>query len=253
MPVLTTIAAAGAGLAKAAKGAAAGKGKTGAALTRGARASAAAGLAGTAANQIEALTGGNKSAAPSAGSSGKDSEPEKSTGAKDTKEDMKARKESKDEFKGRIKSKVDSGEVLSDEDVKEIIEASDILADIEKYCEKVDLNTGEIWIDLNATVLDQLARHCFNYVYTYKEEAKELDPDIDTETPQLGVMAQDVEKVNPAAVEEINGAKFVNTDKLVLTLTGAVGELARKFNRMESRMEDQAKDDKKTVYLGTWE
>jgi hypothetical protein len=67
-----------------------------------------------------------------------------------------------------------------------------------------------------------------NYPYTYKEEAKEVDPSLDSTTEHIGPMAQDIEKVVPAAVvpDPKTGYKTVDTPRLSLATAGAVSALA---------------------------
>jgi len=209
--------------------------------------------AGNVAGAFEGATGGKKQGSiagvGTAATAG-------SRKAKDTKEDMQTRKEEKDEFKEKVRSHLDAGETLSDEDLKSLVSSaglpSGVPVDWDRCCERVDLNSGNVWVDVNGQVLDQLAEHCFNHLYTYKEEALELDPSIDTETPQLGPTAQEIEKVNPAAVTEVDGAKFVDTEKLTMTLAGALGELARRMHRIERDLERDKETDKGKIFLGTW-
>lgn len=86
------------------------------------------------------------------------------------------------------------------------------------------------------TVLDKYAEFLHNYLYTYKPEAQDIDPDINPEEEQIGIMAQDLEKVNPACVKEVNGAKVVDTGKLALMNAGALGDVARRLKALEEKM-----------------
>lgn len=83
-------------------------------------------------------------------------------------------------------------------------------------------------------VLDKYAEHLRNYVYTYKDAAKNVDPSIDPNQEHIGIMAQDLEKVNPACVETTpSGVKTVNTGRLALMNAGAIGDLARRVEQLE--------------------
>jgi len=217
------------------------------------KAGSAAQAVGSAAGEVEGMTGGKK---PS-GSKTPAKPSALPADAKASKQAITEKKEdTRDRFKEKVRGHLEKGETLSDEDLKTLLESAGrppgLPADWEKSCERVDLNSGDIWMDIDATILDQFADHCHNHLYTYKDEAREVDPGIDTETPQVGPTAQEIEKVNPAAVTEINGAKHVDTAKLAMTLAGAVGELARKMRRMEDRMESENEVDNAAIYLGTW-
>jgi hypothetical protein len=90
---------------------------------------------------------------------------------------------------------------------------------------------GHVWRD---DILDKYAEHIQNYEYTYKPEAQDVDPSIDPEETHIGPMAQDIEKVNPAAVQETpEGVKTVDTGRLALMNAGAIASLARKVNELE--------------------
>jgi hypothetical protein len=84
-------------------------------------------------------------------------------------------------------------------------------------------------------VLDKYAQHIKNYYYNYKPEAQAVDPSIDPAEQQLGPMAQDIEQVNPAAVaENPQGIKEVDTGRLALMNAGAIADLARKLDGLET-------------------
>jgi hypothetical protein len=91
---------------------------------------------------------------------------------------------------------------------------------------------GDHWRD---DVLDKYADYIQNYKYTYNEEAKKLDPGIDTKKEHIGPMAQDIEKVNPAAVnaDPKTGYKTVDTGRLALMNAGAIAELARQMKEIQ--------------------
>jgi hypothetical protein len=92
---------------------------------------------------------------------------------------------------------------------------------------------GHAWRD---DVLDNYAKYIQNYMYTYNDEALKVDPSIDTEQEHIGPMAQDIEKVNPAAVQEDPGTgyKTVDTGRLALMNAGAIAELARQVKELQS-------------------
>jgi hypothetical protein len=91
---------------------------------------------------------------------------------------------------------------------------------------------GHRWRD---DVLDAYADHILNYKYTYNDEAKKVDPSIDTSVEHIGPMAQDIEQVNPAAVHEDpkSGYKTVDTGRLALMNAGAIAELARQIKELQ--------------------
>lgn len=91
---------------------------------------------------------------------------------------------------------------------------------------------GNAWKD---DTLDKYAEYIKNYKYTYKEEAKEIDPSIDTSIEHNGPMAQDIEKVNPAAVQtDDSGYKVVDTGRLALMNAGAIADLAREIKELKN-------------------
>jgi hypothetical protein len=92
---------------------------------------------------------------------------------------------------------------------------------------------GGSWKD---DTLHKYAQHIRNYKYTYKDEAKKVDPSIDTEKEHTGPMAQDIEKVNPAAVNEDpkTGYKVVDAGRLALMNAGAIADLARAVEEMRN-------------------
>ena len=88
-----------------------------------------------------------------------------------------------------------------------------------------DLNDIDNWSD---DIVDKYAKHIKNYYYNYKPEATAIDPSIDPNEQQIGPMAQDIEKVNPAAViENDDGVKMVDANRLALMNAGTIAELAR--------------------------
>jgi hypothetical protein len=88
--------------------------------------------------------------------------------------------------------------------------------------------------DMPDDTLSKYAEHIHNYKYTYTDEAKKVDPNIDTSTEHNGPMAQDIEQVNPAAVKEVNGYKTVDTGRLALMNAGAIADLAREVAELKN-------------------
>jgi hypothetical protein len=91
---------------------------------------------------------------------------------------------------------------------------------------------GDAWKD---DTLSKYAQYIRNYQYTYNDEAKKVDPSIDTEKEHIGPMAQDIEKVNPAAVNEDpkSGYKTVDAGRLALMNAGAIADLAREIDHLK--------------------
>ena len=97
-----------------------------------------------------------------------------------------------------------------------------------------DINDGPNWTD---DTMAKYAEHIRNYYYQYKQEATQIDPAIDPDELQLGPMAQDIEKVNPAVIEETNtGIKTVDTKKLTMMNTGVIADIARKLQDIDERL-----------------
>lgn len=83
-------------------------------------------------------------------------------------------------------------------------------------------------------VLEKYAEHLHNYLYTYKEDAVNIDPSINPNEEHIGIMAQDLEQVNPACVKETsNGVKVVDTGRLALMNAGAIADIARRLISLE--------------------
>jgi hypothetical protein len=137
--------------------------------------------------------------------------------------------------------------ILSDEHVKRIHEASDpkdIAAAIIEHgppyskheiIELVKASGLDDMPDDKDDTLAKYAEHIRNYKYTYTDEAKTVDPNIDTSIEHNGPMAQDIEKVNPAAVKEDpkTGYKTVDTGRLALMNAGAIADLAREVSELK--------------------
>ena len=93
------------------------------------------------------------------------------------------------------------------------------------------------WDDPDGTVLGAYADNIRNYVYNYKPEATEIDPRIDPNQEHIGPMAQDIEQVNPACVNETSeGVKTVDTSRLAMMNAGAIGDLAREMQDIKARL-----------------
>lgn len=93
------------------------------------------------------------------------------------------------------------------------------------------------WDDPDGTVLGAYADNIRNYVYNYKPEAAEIDPRIDPNQEHIGPMAQDIEQVNPACVNETpEGVKTVDTARLAMMNAGAIGDLAREMQEIKARL-----------------
>lgn len=93
--------------------------------------------------------------------------------------------------------------------------------------------------DWDDSVLDAYAKHIENFMYKYKPSAEDIDPKIDSNKEEIGPMAQDIEKVNPACVEELpDGTKAVDTNKLALMNAGAIADLARLMQDVSVKLEE---------------
>jgi hypothetical protein len=146
--------------------------------------------------------------------------------------------------------------VLSDEDVKQIHNAGGDIKDIAAAIIEhgPPFTTHEIMTLVKATgnmpdtdfdkegeawkddTISKYAEYIKNYRYTYTDEAKKVDPNIDTSIEHNGPMAQDIEKVNPAAVKEDSktGYKTVDTGRLALMNAGAIADLAREVEALKN-------------------
>ena len=132
------------------------------------------------------------------------------------------------------------GDIISDEDMKDIAALKD---------KKGPLTLDEVALlslaskaphlddDADDSVIDDYAKHLHNYLYTYKPEAQSLDPTIDPEEEHIGIMAQDLEKVNPACVhEDEHGVKTVDSGRLALMNAGSIADLARRMDKLEAQL-----------------
>ena len=85
--------------------------------------------------------------------------------------------------------------------------------------------------------LEKYAEHIRNYLYKYKDEAREIDPGIDPGEEHVGPMAQDIEKAAPDCVKETpEGVKTVDGERLALVNAGLIGELARRLMELEEKV-----------------
>ena len=85
--------------------------------------------------------------------------------------------------------------------------------------------------------LEKYADYLRNYMYTYRDEARDIDPSIDPEEEHVGPMAQDIEKVAPDCVKETpEGVKTVDGERLALVNAGIIGELARRVMELEAKI-----------------
>lgn len=146
-------------------------------------------------------------------------------------------------LKSDLEAETGDSNILSDEDMKDVksiaerggpfsIDEVALLSLAAGKDGDRDINTDDDEYDED--VLDKYAEHLRNYVYTYKDAAKSVDPSIDPNQEHIGIMAQDLEKVNPACVETTpSGVKTVNTGRLALMNAGAIGDLARRVEQLE--------------------
>ena len=105
--------------------------------------------------------------------------------------------------------------------------------EIMKHIEgKMQEDAGQQMFEDN--VVDAYAENAKNYAYTYKPEATQIDPEIDPNEEHIGIMAQDIEKINPACIKETpEGVKTVDTGRLTLMNAGAIGDIARRLKALE--------------------
>ena len=100
-----------------------------------------------------------------------------------------------------------------------------------------DPNDYDSWGDEDGSILDAYANNIKNYVYNYKPEATQVDPNIDPNQEHIGPMAQDIEQVNPACVKETpEGVKTVDTSRLAMMNAGVIGDLAREIQDIKIRL-----------------
>lgn len=100
-----------------------------------------------------------------------------------------------------------------------------------------DPDDYDSWGDEDGSILGAYADNIKNYVYNYKPEAIQVDPNIDPNQEHIGPMAQDIEQVNPACVKETpEGVKTVDTGRLAMMNAGAIGDLAREIQEIKARL-----------------
>ena len=100
-----------------------------------------------------------------------------------------------------------------------------------------DPNDYDSWDDEDGSILGAYADNIKNYVYSYKPEATQVDPNIDPNQEHIGPMAQDIEQVNPACIKETpEGVKTVDTGRLAMMNAGAIGDLAREVQDLKARL-----------------
>lgn len=124
--------------------------------------------------------------------------------------------------------------VVSDERMKQLALKEDLSPEDTAFVmEQLGIDNSDI-DEGNDDVLNKYAENLRNYLYTYKPEATQIDPSINPEEPQIGIMAQDLEKVNPSCVKETpEGVKTVDTNKLALMNAGALGDVVRRLQLLE--------------------
>ncbi len=121
---------------------------------------------------------------------------------------------------------IESGPPFTISEIKTLVKAAGEMDDDHNFEKE-----GDIWKD---DTLGKYAEYIKNYKYTYKDEAKKVDPSIDTKQEHIGPMAQDIEKVNPAAVQtDKSGYKVVDTGRLALMNAGAIADLAREIKELK--------------------
>ena len=87
-------------------------------------------------------------------------------------------------------------------------------------------------------ITEKYKQHLVNYLYKYKPEARNVDSSIDPNEKQVGIMAQDLEKVNPSCVRETeDGTKVVDTGKLALMNAGTIADVARQCEELKQRLD----------------
>lgn len=127
---------------------------------------------------------------------------------------------------------------FTEDDVRKIIEQ------IGYSDEGMDIDSEEDW---DEEMMDAYAEYIKNYWYTYKDIAKSVDPNIDTETEHYGPMAQDIEKVNPACVHETeDGVKTVDAARLAMMNAGMIADVIRRLDALEERLDKEASSGKES-------
>ena len=118
---------------------------------------------------------------------------------------------------------------FSEEDVRNLIEHIGYIDD--------DMNIEDDK-DWDEETMNAYADYIRNYWYNYKDMATEIDPSIDPDEEHLGPMAQDIEKVNPACIEETpEGIKTVDTARLAMMNSGVIADIIRRIMSIEERLD----------------
>lgn len=91
------------------------------------------------------------------------------------------------------------------------------------------------WTD---DMVQEYADNLYNYLYNYTDDVHNVDSSISTEEEHRGPMAQDIEKVAPDCIKEVNGIKTVEGDRLALVNAGVIGELSRRLIDLEKEVKD---------------
>lgn len=101
----------------------------------------------------------------------------------------------------------------------------------------LDPSDSDNWSD---DMVQEYADNLRNFLYTYKESAKQVDSSIDPNEYHRGPMAQDIEKVAPDCVKETSqGVKVVDGNRLALVNAGVIGDLARRLIELEDKINDR--------------
>lgn len=125
-----------------------------------------------------------------------------------------------------IKDLANSKKPLSDRDIKFLMY---MMGD-----DGFDTSKADEWDD---SMIEKYADHLRNYLYTYREEATEIDPSIDPNEEHVGPMAQDIEKVAPDCVKETpEGVKEVDGNRLALVNAGVIGDLSREILELKEKI-----------------
>jgi hypothetical protein len=142
-------------------------------------------------------------------------------------EDVKAIHKAGGDIKDIAAAIIEHGPPFTEHEIKTLVKASGNMPDTDFEKE------GDAWKD---DTIKKYAEYIRNYKYTYTDEAKTVDPSIDTSIEHNGPMAQDIEKVNPAAVKEDpkTGYKVVDTGRLALMNAGAIADLARDVEALKN-------------------
>lgn len=138
----------------------------------------------------------------------------------------------KDMFHEYVKQQVSSGGLSKDDMQEYAYYMSEYLSDIAFKDISTDAQSA-----FEDSVADAYGEHAKNFAYTYKPEATEIDSSIDPNEQHIGIMAQDIEQINPACIKETeDGVKTVDTGRLALMNAGAIGDIARRLKQLEEKV-----------------